>query len=265
MKCLILEPREQCREQLVRRLTRHADIACLGSFDAAGSPDPWHGLAPDVVFLGSDLLDLNTLLNERGAADQTAPVIVLLGDLPIHAMTAFDLQVTDFLLRPVDTIRLEECLRRVRERLQQKQDLARVAALSETLAEIRRGNTMTGTDRVYRDFWIRSRDETIRVPQSSIVWIEAARGYAYFNLHKRQLLHRISLLELEDRLDPAHFMRVHRSAIVNVHCIERTFTNRHGTIALGLTSGDKVRIGRKYRLRLAEYMSGKHAQLGVAA
>lgn len=264
MKCLILDHREQARARLGGQLARIADIECVGSHAGCGETDAWHGQIPDVVFLGSDLPGLETLLRGTAGSDRPAPVVVMMGDLPIHALTAFDLQVTDFLLRPVDTVRLEECLRRVRLELQRQRDLARVASLSETLAEIRRGEAPVDGARVYRDFWIRCRSETVRVPQSSIVWIEAARGYAYFNLAQRQLLHRISLLELEERLDPAHFLRVHRSAIVNVHCIERTHTNRHGTYALDVTTGDRVRIGRKYRVRLAEYMAGESVS-GLAA
>jgi DNA-binding LytR/AlgR family response regulator len=266
MKCLILDHREQARARLEAQLARIADIECVGSHAGCGETDAWHGQTPDLVFLGSDLPGLETLLRgSTSGSGRPAPVVVMMGDLPIHALAAFDLQVTDFLLRPVDTVRLEECLRRVRLELQRQRDLARVASLSETLAEIRRGEAPADAGRVYRDFWIRSRSETVRVPQSSIVWIEAARGYAYFNLAQRQLLHRISLLELEARLDPAHFLRVHRSAIVNVHCIERTHTNRHGTYALDLAGGDQVRIGRKYRVRLAEYMAGRPASSLAAA
>lgn len=265
MKCLILDQREQSRAGLERQLARIADIECVGSHAAPGEGDAWHGRVPDVVFAGSDLPGLEALLSRTAGPDRPSPVVVLMGDLPVHALAAFDLQVTDFLLRPVDSVRLEECLRRVRLALQHQRDLARVASLSETLEEIRRGAAPADTGRVYRDFWIRTRNETVRVPQSTIVWIEAARGYAYFNLAQRQLLHRISLLELEERLDPAHFLRIHRSAIVNVHCIERTHTSRHGTYALDLVDGNQVRIGRKYRIRLAEYMAGKQLSTLAAA
>ena len=95
----------------------------------------------------------------------------------------------------------------------------------------------------------------MRVPQSQIVWIEAARSYVHFNLRNRQLLHRISLRELEERLDPADFLRIHRSAIVNVHHIERTHADRHGTHSVELANGEMVRVGRKYRLQLAEFMA----------
>ena len=257
MQCLILDPRQHHREHLARRLARHADVECVGSFAAPGMADAWHGHTPDVVFLGSETPGLDALLTVGTGSDRTPPVFVLVGDLPIHALTAFELQVTDFLLRPIDTIRLEECLRRVREALQRQHALARIESLNSAMSGRENAAALASDGRFYRDFWIRSRSETVRVPQASIIWIKAARGYAYFHLPQRQLLHRISMVELEERLDPNHFLRIHRSAIVNVHCIERTYTNRHGTWALGLTGGDQVRIGRKYRLPLAEYMYGK--------
>ncbi|RKQ95647.1 LytR/AlgR family response regulator transcription factor [Maricaulis maris] len=265
MRYLILDQREKARSGLERQLARYPNIECLGSHAAPGNGDVWHGTRPDIVFLGSDLPGLETLLCRNGNAGHHTPVVVMLGDLPVHALTAIELQVTDFLLRPVDTIRLEECLRRVRLELQRQRDLAQVDSLSETLAEIRNGEASANIGQVYRDFWIRSLHETVRVPQSSIIWIEAARGYSYFNLEQRQLLHRISLLELESRLDPAHFLRVHRSAIVNVHYIVRTQANRHGTYQLSLANGEQVRIGRKYRNKLADYMAGRQGESLVAA
>ena len=255
MRCLILECRDLARTQLQRQLDRFADTVCVGARPAAGQDDPWHGTSPDMVFLGSDQPGLERLLSRPAGTGEDGPVIVMMGDLPIHALTAFELQVTDFLLRPVETLRLEECLRRVRTELQQRRDLARVAILSETLAGIRQGHATDTGAPVYRDFWIRCRNETVRVPQSQIVWIEAARSYVHFNLRNRQLLHRISLRELEERLDPADFLRIHRSAIVNVHHIERTHADRHGTHSVELANGEMVRVGRKYRLQLAEFMA----------
>lgn len=265
MRCLVLEQREYARLQLERQLGQFADVECIAYRDTASAPDAWPEQSPDVIFFGNDLPQLEPLLESLTSRSRHAPVTVMTGDLPIHALAAFDLQVTDFLLRPVETARLEECMRRIRTELGRRRDLARVGTLSETLAEIRRGHASADSGALYRDFWIRSRNETVRVPQSKIVWIEAARGYVYFNLAQRRLLHRISLLELESRLDPAHFLRVHRSAIVNVHCIERTHSNRHGTYALDVTIGDRVRIGRKYRVRLAEYMAGEKVSSLAAA
>lgn len=259
MRCLILERRDMARAELQRQLGRFDDIEIAGCFRTAERAGVcWHDNPPDIVFMDGDTREFAPLLDRFETGDVHGALVVLMGNLPDLALTAFERRHADFLLRPVEAARLAECVRRLREMLQRRRTLSRVAVLNETLEDLRRTRSRNPAP-LYRDFWIRSRNETVRVPQSEIVWLEAARGYVYFNLRRRQLLHRISLRELEERLDPDEFLRIHRSAIINVNQLVRTHSNRHGIHAVELANGQQVRVGRKYRVRLAEFMAGTPA------
>ena len=177
-------------------------------------------------------------------------------NLPEVAATAFDLQAADFLLRPYNPVRVEEAVRRLESMTRQRSAVERLDVMSETIEALRQSRSNTSSASAYSDFWIKQRNEIIRVPQSEIIWLEAARGYVYFHLQHRQLLHRISMRELEATLNPAQFLRIHRSGIINTRMLVKTLSDKHGVYAVELNNGAKVRIGRKYRPALTEFMMG---------
>lgn len=210
---------------------------------------------PDALFLDADGFEFERItreLHENGIH----PLIVLCSNLPEMAAPAFDMGASDFVLRPVNPVRLEETVRRLDTQLREREAASRIEVMTETIEALRQSRGPGGTSSQFKDFWIKQRNEIIRVPQSEIIWIEAARGYVYFHLQHRQLLHRISMRELEASLDPAVFLRIHRSGIINTRALTKTLSDKHGVYAVELNNGSKVRIGRKYRPALTEFMVG---------
>ncbi|MDX1395352.1 MAG: LytTR family DNA-binding domain-containing protein [Gemmatimonadota bacterium] len=99
---------------------------------------------------------------------------------------------------------------------------------------------------------VRSRGETLIVPVSQIRWIEGAGDYVRLHLERGKRLHSDRLKHLERRLDPMRFVRVHRSAIVNVHAVESVRHIGHGDCEAVLAGGDTVRVSRTRRARFTE-------------
>lgn len=209
----------------------------------------------DVIFLDGDGYDHERIAQELRAAGHD-PLIVLCSNFPELAARGFDLGASDFLLRPINQIRLEETVRRLSNMIGLQSAASRVEVMSETIEALRQSRPSTSNSPGFTDFWIKQRNEIIRVPQSEIIWIEAARGYVYFHLQHRQLLHRISMRELEETLDPSAFLRIHRSGIINTRALVKTLSDKHGVYAVELNNGSKVRIGRKYRPALTDFMVG---------
>jgi two-component system LytT family response regulator len=99
---------------------------------------------------------------------------------------------------------------------------------------------------------VKSGTEWLRVKLDSIHWIEAAGDYMCLHTSEGQLIIRKTLKELEQQLNKKLFPRVNRSAIVNVDKVTRLTPNSNGEYIAQLTTGDKVKVGRKYRANVAE-------------
>ena len=146
------------------------------------------------------------------------------------AVAAFDAAAIDYLLKPVAPERLEKAVARVTERLR----TAAEAPAAEPAAQ----------SRYAREFWVPNRGELVRVAVSDIDRIEAERDYMSLHSGNRSWLIHETIGALEARLDPAEFIRVHRSAIVRRERIARLSHDGQGTWAAEMEGGPQLRIGR---------------------
>ncbi len=261
MRCALLESRPLARAHLARAIQRHPSVrveTATASVSNVLAGDDSN--AVDILFLDVDHPGLESVLTALRDAGEQAPLTVMVGDYPDRALEAYDRGASDFLLRPIEAARLSVTMQRLRQLLDDRQAQARAALLEETLRDLRERATSAGTTGCARDFWVSGHGARVRIGQSEIVWLEAARGYVYFHLRTRKLLERMTMKQLEARLDPARFLRVHRSAIVNVDEIAAALRDRHGLYAVELTSGARVRVGRKYREGLADLIQQTQAQ-----
>ena len=94
----------------------------------------------------------------------------------------------------------------------------------------------------------------MRVPLHQVVWFEAERDYVRVHTSERSYLMRRALQDLAERLDSDHFLRLHRSALVNSDKISRLFRDTRGGMAVSLITGVEVRVGRKYQKAVREHV-----------
>jgi two-component system response regulator AlgR len=153
------------------------------------------------------------------------------------AVAAFDAAAVDYLLKPVAPERLEKAVARVAERLAER----RAAEPGDGLAD-----APAAPSRYAREFWVPNRGELARVAVADIDRIEAERDYMRLHSGHRSWLIHETIGALEARLDPAMFIRVHRSAIVRRDRITRLAHDGQGNWTAELESGEQLRIGRTY-------------------
>jgi two-component system, LytTR family, response regulator len=199
---------------------------------------------PDLVFLDVQMPEMDGFAAVRQIGADQMPAVVFVTAHDQYAIHAFEINAIDYLLKPVTADRFAKAMERVKARLAVKSgdDTNRqILSLLETLAS---------PMRYLKRLAVRTAGRTILVPVDEIDWVEAAENYVQLHTSAGSHLLHITLTTLEKSLDPAIFLRIHRSVIVNVTRIRELQPVMHGEYALTLASGARLQSGRNYSDRL---------------
>lgn len=195
-------------------------------------------LEPELLLLDISMPELDGMEVAR-ALSQAAhrPAVVFVTAFDSFAIEAFNVAAVDYLLKPVAPDRLKRALERVTER---------------------RGTVDPGkpANAYVQEFWVPHRAELIRVAVEDIDRIDAERDYMRLHIGQRSYLLHQTISALEERLDPAQFIRLHRSTIVRRDRIKSLKHDGGGVWSADLVDGADVRIGRTY-LDSAKAMAGR--------
>ncbi len=199
-------------------------------------------LAPDLLLLDIAMPGLDGMGVARGLEGPAArPAIIFVTAFDQFAVAAFDVAAVDYLLKPVSADRLARAVERVAEKI-----AAPPAPPAPPTPEVHHAE----------EFWVPWRSEVIRVAARDIDRIEAERDYMRLHIGARSFLLHETISALERRLDPARFIRLHRSAIVRRDFIARLVHDGLGAWSATLADGTRLRIGRTY-LAAAKQLAGR--------
>ena len=230
------------------RLSKHRDMKVVGEcHDGEAALRAVRQFSPDVMFLDIEMPGLSGLDLLRALPPNTVPCVVFLTAHQIHAVEAFSVEATDFLLKPVHNGRFEACLDRVRRSLLSRQSQA------ATAASLLPDANLSGTEWLRRITVKRGKNVTV-VTTDEVEWIEGQCDYASLHVGGRTHLVRTTLTSLVKRLDPKHFLRVHRSAIIQVSFIKRVEALTNRDAFLTLRSGKQLRVSRSYSQELQKLL-----------
>ena len=247
IRVLVVDDEAPARAALQQMLSEDPEVRVVGCCsDGKQALAELNAKAPEVVFLDVRMPGLDGFQVMKAAGPHPPRVIFVTAHAG-HALEAFDAEAVDYVLKPFDDDRFARALSR-----------AKAAALADrTVAAARRLSEEVGgaAKPMYLErIAIPDRDGVRVVAVSEIDWIEAQDYYVEVHCGGRGYLLRRSLKQLEDRLDPKRFARVHRSAIVNVERIAFLQTATHGERDLVLRDGTKLKLSRLFRDRLAELL-----------
>jgi two-component system LytT family response regulator len=222
---------------------------------------------PDLVFLDIQMPGFDGFSVIQGLMEVEPPLFVFVTAYSDHAIRAFEAQAVDYLMKPVDEARLADTLDRVRQRLAEKRGVEEVAALKEVLAEVApeamesveaaaaaSGDDGHAANRYEKLINIKDRGQIFRVDVDSIEKIDAAGDYMCIYTGDNTLILRETMKDLEKRLDPRRFQRVHRSTIVNLDQVRQVKPHTNGECFLVLDSGAQVKVSRSYRDVVARFV-----------
>ncbi len=191
-------------------------------------------LSPDLVMLDIQMPELSGLALASALPAETRPEIVFVTAFELYAADAFAVEAADYLLKPVRFDRLRQAVERARRRRTLQKAFEQQAEAAPA-----RENDLDG-------IWVATRQGHVRVAVSEIDWIEAAKDYVLLHTATRSHIHRITMSALEQALDPARMIRVHRSAFVSPDRVEAVNRLGKGLIALVLRDGVVVPVGPTY-------------------
>jgi two-component system response regulator AlgR len=229
LRTLIVDDEPLAVERLQILCARIAGLSLVGTAaDGAGALRLIEALAPDLLLLdiqmpGLDGLDVARALAERASR----PAVIFVTAFDQFAVAAFDVAAVDYLLKPVEAERLERAITRIG-------------------AQIGTGQPALAPSPWTREFWVPHRSEIIRVPAGDIDLIEAERDYMRLHVGTRSFLLHQTITDLERKLDPAQFVRLHRSTLVRRDRIIGFKHNGSGVWEAQLQDGRWLRVGRTY-------------------
>ncbi|WFL78587.1 LytTR family DNA-binding domain-containing protein [Altererythrobacter arenosus] len=216
---------------------------------------------PDLVFLDIQMPGFDGFSVVKGVMEIEPPLFVFVTAFEEHAIRAFEANAVNYLMKPVDEDKLADTIERVRQRLAEKKGADEAEKLMNVLSEVAPDKAEEfadsdgeSSDRFEKLINIKDRGQIFRVEVESIEHIEAAGDYMCIYTGDNSLILRETMKDLERRLDPRNFQRVHRSTIVNLNQVRQVKPHTNGECFLVLESGAEVKVSRSYRDVVARFV-----------
>ncbi|WP_413626426.1 LytR/AlgR family response regulator transcription factor [Luteibacter sp. Lutesp34] len=262
IRTLIADDEPLARRGLELRLAGEPDIDIVeqvGDGDAAIQAVAEH--SPDLLFLDVQMPGMDGFAALRAIPVQRMPLVVFVTAYDHYAIKAFEVSALDYLLKPVDEERLCQALLRVREALAQRDASEHRARLLGLLGTLRGHPALTLEEALETgDFRpslppdaplaIRDGARTLRIPVENIRWIDAAGDYVCIHTDGENHVVRTTLRQIETRLDPTRFPRIHRSILINATRVKSLRPYFNGEYFLMLDCGQELKLSRGYRDRI---------------
>jgi DNA-binding LytR/AlgR family response regulator len=206
---------------------------------------------PDVLLLDIKMRDGDGFaIVEALAGRSSPPVVIFVTAFDHYAVRAFEYAIIDYLLKPVERERLETALSRARRILQSGEAEQRLLEMQEVVRNLRNSAASRSDSPYETEFWLRGPDGLIRVPLDTIECVSTEDDYVAFHTAAGTHLMRGSLRQFEGRVEPGHFVRVHRRWLVRKSAIAELKTRSLAGAQVTLRSGRKTPVGRVYLKQL---------------
>ncbi|HEX8152678.1 MAG TPA: LytTR family DNA-binding domain-containing protein [Thermoanaerobaculia bacterium] len=237
MKVLIADDEPLARERIRELLAGRADVAIAGEArDGEEALRLVLELAPDLLFLDVQMPALDGF--EMLAQLDAPPPTIFVTAYDEYAVRAFEVNALDYLVKPFNRARFDAAFERARSRAPE-QFRAAVDGLPKP--------------RLTR-FVVRTPEQIYFVKPADVRWLDSAGNYVRLHTANGEHLVRGSIREMEERLDPDVFVRVHRSTIVQLDAIEKLEPWFHGEFVITLVDGTRITSSRSYSSRLRDLL-----------
>lgn len=238
MRVLIADDEAPARDKLRRWLAEQPDVELVAdTADGLSAAQALARSATDVAFLDIRMPGLSGLEVAAQLEPASAPLLVFVTAYDEHAIKAFELNAADYLLKPYDKDRLHKTLERLRARLASRQ-------AGDAGPAIRVARARTGTS----DRLLVPQGEGLQlIDASAIHWLEADDNYVHVHTPQAHYMLRRTLADLLDQLGADRFVRIHKSAAVNLAQIDTLSPLFKGDYEVRLRDGKVLRLSRRFK------------------
>ena len=244
---LLVDDEPLARKRMRKLLRAYADVVVTG--EAAGGEEALRLVSerrPQVVFLDVRMPRLDGFDVVRRIEASPRPLIVFVTAFERYALDAFRASAVQYLVKPVTQEGLALAMTRVRELVAVRSD----AEMNDFLEKLRQRTAFM------QHVAVKSKGELRLLAVDHIDWFESAGNYVRLHVAGERFLLRQTMSGLEEKLDPKQFVRIHRTAIVNLRRIEAIRPASHGDHIILLQDGTKLLLSRVYRERIGLFGGG---------
>lgn len=238
---LVVDDEPLARRAIVRQLGNHPDIELLAECgDGASAVQAIRQHSPDLVFLDVQMPALTGLDVVAAIGAERMPAIIFVTAYEQYAVKAFEANAVDYLVKPFSRERFAHALSRVKTRLAAHpgKDALASARILQALDALRQ------RDQYLERLPVRIDEHITFIGVDDIVWIKASGNTVLLHLADRTHELRETMTALAARLDPRHFARIHRSAIINMRRVQAIHPWFNGHHIVTMDTGQKLRMSR---------------------
>lgn len=228
IRALVVDDEPAAREAVTCMLIGNHDVQVAGvATNAREAIERIRELKPDLLFLDIEMPDGNGFDVLSAVAGDLPRGVVFVTAHDEYAVRAFEVHALDYVLKPFGKPRFDAAVARAIERLR----MLSATSLQSTIAAIQRIAVKTGS-------------RTVLVDVDKIRWIEACDDYVRVHTAEQSHLVHERMSVLEKSLDTRHFVRIHRSCIVRVECVEEMHRESDGGGTIVVSGGVRLRVAR---------------------
>jgi two-component system LytT family response regulator len=252
IRTIVVDDEPTARAHIIRLLKADPDIRlvaeCRNGMEAL---EVLRKENVDLVYLDIQMPQINGFETvKRFALDKDAPFVIFSTAFDRYALKAFDVRAVDYLLKPYDDDRFFQSLARAKEfvELREKKELAgRLMDLVQDHLNARKDHA--------QEYVIKEKGREYRVLAKDILWVKAEGNYVLLQTMARRHSLRMTMNMLENELDPAVFIRIHRSYIVNMANVRSTRYSGNNEFTFLMLNGKHLLSGRNYKDQIGKFLT----------
>jgi two-component system, LytTR family, response regulator len=249
LRVLIADDEPFARYRIEDMLRHEPDVEIVASAeDGVEAAEAIQSLRPDLVFLDIQMPGMTGIEVVAKVGTERMPATIFVTAFDQHAIRAFEIAAVDYLVKPFDDERFALAFKRARERVR----LAAVGRITSELVSVLAGGPGRPAPASVRSEYlarieVESRGSVRFVPVADVDYVTASGPYAELHVAGQAHLIRVRMQELERRLDPGAFVRIHRSTIVRLDHVDSLRQRPGGEVAARLKDGTELPVSRRQR------------------
>ena len=260
LRAVVVDDEKLARNKMRRLLRADARIEVIAECESGEAAVECILTAdPDLVFLDVQMPGMSGFDVIAAVGAERMPPVIFVTAYDEYALEAFRVHALDYLLKPVDPELVRSSVERAVQLARLRSPHARTDGLDRLIAQVLEQRSRGAVARYLDRIMIHSRGRMFFAKTVDIDWIEAADNYVRLHVGGQAHLVRERIATLEERLDPAMFVRIHRSTIINLDSVRELKPWSSGELIVVLRDGAHVKLSRTYRERLQKLLNNEPA------